>query len=203
MNGRRNSNNTSKSGYVEKSSNGRSIASYNVGRNETKIDNSNASDRSEQRSDLLKSRKLNRIYYNLKNGDRFNGQTLNNGKPRDYLNKGELSGGGNNSSRSSYTNRTRSNFQPVKYGNNTRSYNKSRVENNNRSSRGYSRPEISGNNSSSRSYNASRSSSNSSGSSTISRSNSSSRSSSNISRGSSSNISRGSSSSGSISRGKR
>jgi hypothetical protein len=199
MNGRRNSNNTSKSGYVEKSSNGRSIASYNVGRNETKIDNSNASDRSEQRSDLLKSRKLNRIYYNLKNGDRFNGQILNNGKPRDYLNKGDMSGVGNNSSRGSNTNRTRSNFQPVKYGNNTRSYDKSRVNSNNRSTRGYSRPEISGNNASSRNYNISRSSSNSSSSSSISRSSSSSRPSSSVSRGSSSS----SSSSASISRGKR
>ena len=199
MNGRRNSNNTSKSGYVEESSNGRSIASYNVGRNETKLDNSSSSDRSEQRSDLLKSRKLNRIYYNLKNGDRFNGQTLNNGKPRDYLNKGDMSGGGNNSSRGSNTNQTRSNFQPVKYGNNTRSYDKSRVNSNNRSSRGYSRPEISGNNASSRSYNISRSSSNSSRTSSISRSSSSSRPSSSVSRGSSSS----SSSSASISRGKR
>ena len=196
MNGRRNSIDNSKSGYVKKSSNGRSIASYNVSRKETKIDNSNTNGRSEQRLDMLKSRNLNRIYYNIKNGDRFNGQTLNNGTPRDYLNKGELNGGGNNSSRSSNTNRTRSNFQPVKYGNNTRSYDKSRLNSNNRSSRGYSRTEIGGNNSSSRSYNISRSSSNTSRSSTISRSSSSSRPSSSVSRGSSS-------SSASISRGKR
>ena len=197
MNGRRNSIDNSKSGYVKKSSNGRSIASYNVSRKETKIDNSNTNGRSEQRLDMLKSRNLNRIYYNIKNGDRFNGQTLNNGTPRDYLNKGELNGGGNNSSRSSNTNRTRSNFQPVKYGNNTRSYDKSRLNSNNSSSRGYSRTEIGGNNSSSRSYNISRSSSNTSRSSTISRSSSSSRPSSSVSRGSSS------SSSASISRGKR
>ena len=199
MNGRRNSNNTSKSGYVEKSSNGKSIASYNVGRNETKMDNSNASDRSEQRSDLLKTRKINRLYYNLKNGERLNGQTLSNGKPRDYLNKGEFTGGNNNSSRSSNTNRSRSNFQPVKYVNNTRSYDQSSVNSNNRLTRTYSRPELSGNNASSRSYNISRPSSNSSGSSSISRSSSSPRPSSSASRGSSSS----SSSSASISRGKR
>ena len=94
------------------------------------------------------------LRYNLKNGVRYNGETLTTDKRRDYLNRGELNLGG--SSRSSATKNARSNFQQVKYSGKTRSYDKTRSSSNNSSSnlnrsRDYSRSELNNSRSSSNS----------------------------------------------------
>jgi len=160
MNGRRNSNS-----QLDKSneilSNGRSITNYNIGRNEVKIGNSETKT---DKSEIIKNRNINRVYYNLKNGVRNNGQTLTAEKRRDYLNRGELNPGG--SSRSSAIKNARSNFQQVKYSGKTRSYDRTRSSLNNSSSnlnrgRDYSRSELnsSGGSSNSRSSYSSSSSS--------------------------------------------
>jgi len=141
MNGRRNSNS-----QLDKSneilSNGRSITNYNIGRNEVKIGNSETKT---DKSEIIKNRNINRVYYNSKNGVRNNGQTLTADKRRDYHNRGELNPGGN--TRSSDIKNARSNFQQVKYSGKTRSYDRTRSSLNNSSSnlnrgRDYSRSEL-------------------------------------------------------------
>ena len=124
---------------------------YNIGRNEVKIGNSESKT---DKSEIIKNRNINRVYYNLKNGVRYNGETLTTDKRRDYLNRGELNLGG--SSRSSATKNARSNFQQVKYSGKTRSYDKTRSSLNNSSSnlnrgRDYSRSELNNSRSSSNS----------------------------------------------------
>ena len=206
MNGQRSSLYSTDKGILENSSNSNSTTNYNVGRNDSKIVNSKTGEKSEQ----IKNRNINRVYYALKNSQ---GRV---GPARGYQNRGEVGNYGN----SATDNKSKSNFQASKYGSNTRSYdvsrsskgslNKGRVysrpennSNNSSNTRSYSRPESNSNNSSNKARNYSRPRSNTSSSSSSSRPTYSPPSSS--SRSSVGNVSSSSSSgrSGGVSRGKR
>ena len=206
MNGKRSSIYSTDKGILENSSNSNVTTNYNVGRNDSKIVNSKTGEKSEQ----IKNRNINRVYYALKNSQ---GRV---GPARGYQNRGEVGNYGN----SATDNKSKSNFQASKYGSNTRSYdvsrsskgslNKGRVysrpennSNNSSNTRSYSRPESNSNNSSNKARNYSRPRSNTSSSSSSSRPTYSPPSSS--SRSSVGNVSSSSSSgrSGGVSRGKR
>ena len=169
MNGRRNSNSQlDKSNYIL--SNGRSITNYNIGRNEVKIGNSESKT---DKSEIIKNRNINRVYYNVKNGALYNGQTLSTENRRDYFNRGELNPGG--STRNSANKNARSNFQQLKYSGKTRSYDRTRSSLNNSSSnlnrgKDYSRSELNSSGGSSYSRSSYSSSSSSVGSSSSVRS---------------------------------
>ena len=206
MNGKRSSIYSTDKGILKNSSNPNVTTNYNVGRNDSKIVNSKTGEKSEQ----IKNRNINRVYYALKNSQ---GRV---GPARGYQNRGEVGNYGN----SATDNKSKSNFQASKYGSNTRSYdvsrsskgslNKGRVysrpennSNNSSNTRSYSRPESNSNNSSNKARNYSRPRSNTSSSSSSSRPTYSPPSSS--SRSSVGNVSSSSSSgrSGGVSRGKR
>jgi hypothetical protein len=212
MNGKRSSLYSTDKGILDNSSSSNSTTNYNVGRNDSKIVKSKTGGKDEK-SEELKNRNINRVYYALKNGQ---GRV---GPARGYQNRGEIVNYGNSGTDSK--SRSKSNFQASKYGSNTRSYDVSRSSkgslnrnkgysrseinntNSSNSSRGYSRPENNGNSSSGQARSYSRPSSNSnSSSSSNSRSNYTQSSSS--SRSSVGNVSSGSSGrSGSVSRSKR
>jgi hypothetical protein len=212
MNGKRSSLYSTDKGILDNSSSSSSTTNYNVGRNDSKIVKSKTGGKDEK-SEELKNRNINRVYYALKNGQ---GRV---GPARGYQNRGEIVNYGNSGTDSK--SRSKSNFQASKYGSNTRSYDVSRSSkgslnrnkgysrseinntNSSNSSRGYSRPENNGNSSSGQARSYSRPSSNSnSSSSSNSRSNYTQSSSS--SRSSVGNVSSGSSGrSGSVSRSKR
>ena len=207
MNGARGSLYSTDKRILENSSKSNFTTNYNIGRNDSKIENSQTGEKKEK-LEQIKNRNINRVYYALKNSQ---GRV---GPARGYQNRGEVENYGNSAS----DNKSKSNFQPSKYGSNTRSYdvsrssksslNKGRVysrpesrSNNSSNTRSYSRPESNSNNSKARNY--SRSSSNTSSSSRNSRPTYTPPSSS--SRSSVGNVSSGGSSgrSGSVSRGKR
>ena len=205
MNGARGSLYSTDKRILENSSKSNFTTNYNIGRNDSKIENSQTGEKKEK-LEQIKNRNINRVYYALKNSQ---GRV---GPARGYQNRGEVENYGNSAS----DNKSKSNFQPSKYGSNTRSYdvsrssksslNKGRVysrpesrSNNSSNTRSYSRPESN----SSKARNYSRSSSNTSSSSRNSRPTYTPPSSS--SRSSVGNVSSGGSSgrSGSVSRGKR
>ena len=139
--------------YKDKNTLVKSTNNYNIGRSKEDV-KSETKDQS-KKSDEIKSRNINRVYYALKN-------SRNNVTPaRDYQNRGETESFNNpkniNKNRSS-----NSNFQATKYGVKTRSYDVSRSS----KVRNYSRTELNNKNSNSKVRNYSRviNNSNSSGS---------------------------------------
>ena len=114
----------------------RSISNYNVGRNESEINNNNASG-----NKTVNDRNINRIYYSLKNSRYI-------GNNRDYQNVGESEDGMNsNGSSAKNSGKTRpyynanpgsrsSNFKPSRLGNSARS-NSNSVGNSSTNGRSY------------------------------------------------------------------
>ena len=117
--------------YNDQSSLDKSLNNYNVGRNGKNI-KSESIDKS-KKSDEIKNRNINRIYYAIKN-------SRTNDKPaRGYQNRGVSENYGN-SQNDTRTNTSRSNFQASKYGQKTRSYDVSRSSKG--KLRNYSRTEL-------------------------------------------------------------